>query len=144
MFVSAVDQPGNVRNVLFALKTVAKHIGFIGNFAFSFHFFNNVYIKSRRGFNMDIILEGFVQYMFKMRTFCTVAIMVFTFILVLFNCLCKPTFCTIDIVGYLWQIGKFQWSSIILNKLHQINVMKLQMFVFQLELILRKIESLIY
>jgi hypothetical protein len=42
-----------------------------------------------------------------MRAFGAIAIVIFCLIIVLFHRLAKPVFGFVDVVGNLWQIGKF-------------------------------------
>ena len=92
IFVSSIDQVSNIVNVLTALKPVADHVGVVLDRPRLFQVFHNIQIKSRGGFDVDIVFQCLVQHMLEMRAFGAVAVKIFAHVLVLFHRLAKPFF----------------------------------------------------
>lgn len=92
---------------------------------------------------MDIIFQGLVQYVLKMRAFGTVTVNVFAFVLMSFDGLRKPFLGPVNIPGDLREIGEFKGSAVLLHQGHQGNFVKLQIVLVQCEFLLGKIIGLI-
>ena len=79
--MTVVNETRYVMDVLISLESIAKHEGVFGDFSFSFEPLDNVYVKSRRCFDMNVILKCFVKNRFEMRAFRAIAIVIFAFVI---------------------------------------------------------------
>jgi hypothetical protein len=99
--VAIIYKTCNILYVLVSFETVANNIRAFANFSFGQQVFGNVNIECGRGFEVNIILECLVHDIAKVRTFGTVAIVIFTFVFVFFHGMSKPIFGSLDVVGNL-------------------------------------------
>ena len=75
-----VDQRHNFLEVVLRFKPIANDDDLFGEFALLVQAPDQVYIECRRGFQLHIVLQGFVEHITEMATFGTIAIVVFSIV----------------------------------------------------------------
>src|SRR5690606_15715944 len=92
-----INKLRNVFGICARLKPIADDERVFCYFPFLIKLFDDLYIISKRGFNMHILLQCLLYYKRKVRAFSTVAVIILTIITVLSNGIIKYLFC----LGYL-------------------------------------------
>src|SRR5690606_18563628 len=141
--VTVIDQTCDVLDVLIAFESVADDVRILSDFPVFDQFLDDVDVERRGCLDVDVVLERFVQYIFKVRTLRAIAVEVTPFVFVFFHRLAEPVLGPLDAFGNLWQICEFQWSSVLLDKFHQIDVVKQQRIFIKSKLFLREIVGLV-
>src|SRR5690606_11915042 len=118
VLMSSVDKICNIADVLISLESITDNIGIIGYLAFALQALHNLNIKSSRSLNMNIILQRLIKYVFKMRAFRTVTIVIIAFVIVLHKGIVEPLLGTIDIFRNFRQVSEFKWSSVFFYQFH--------------------------
>ena len=91
---------------------------------------------------MNIVLERFFYDKREVGALGTVAIEVFPFIVMFLHCRGKHLLRLIDLLADLGQIGQLHRRSIFVNQRFQIEAIKLQVIVFDVESFLREVKGL--
>jgi hypothetical protein len=78
-----------------------------------------------------------------MGAFGTIAIKVFSFVIVILVGGAEPFFCLLNIVGDLWQVGELQWASVLFDQAVKVYPVEEKMVVFEGVFFLREIIGLI-
>ena len=92
---------------------------------------------------MHVVLQGLVYHEGELGTLGAVAVMVFALIIGLGHSHLEQALCPLDLRGNLGKITDFQRRAILLDNLHEVNVVEHQVSVHYHEFILREIEGLI-
>ena len=92
---------------------------------------------------MDIILERLLQNEGKMRAFRAVTIVIVALIVNFGHSDIEHPLCSLDLIGYLREIGYFERRAVLSDYIHHGNIMKIEQAVLHTKLILRKLERLV-
>ena len=122
---SVIGKIGDILNIGRFLEPVADDILILVDSTFRFKSFYQVKVESRRRLQMDVILQRFSHDKLKMRTFCTVAIVVGTLVVNLCHRDIEHSLCPLNLRGDFRQIRDFQRCSILIDDIHHIDVMKI-------------------
>ncbi len=107
-------------------------------------FVDYIDVESRRGFQVDVILNHLVQHKREMRAFRTVTIIIGTLVIRLCYCHVEQSFRLLDLGTYLGEVGNLQRRSVLLDDVHERYIMESQFVFFHIELLLREFECLLY
>ena len=100
-------------------------------------------IVGRRRFEIDVVLERLLQHEREVRALGAIAIVIAAFIVNLGHRHIEQAFGALNLRSNLRQIGYLQRRSVLLDYVHQRNLVKIQFVVRHRKLILRKLESLL-
>lgn len=139
---SVVDQLGDILHVLRAFEAVADDVDVLVDQSAVVERIYYMYIVGRRGFELNIVLQRLLQHKREVTRFGAVAVVVVALIIDLGHRYIEHALGTVDLLRYLGQIGDFERSTVLLDDLHERDVVEIQFVVLDRELILREIERL--
>ena len=140
---AAVDQRGDVFDILRTLESVAYDVNALIDHAAVVQRIDDMDIVGRRRFEIDVVLERLLQHEREVRALGAIAIVIAAFIVNLGHRHIEQAFGALNLRSNLRQIGYLQRRSVLLDYVHQRNLVKIQFVVRHRKLILRKLESLL-
>ena len=94
---------------------------------------------------MDVILERLFQYELEMGALGAIAVMIVALIIHLGHCDIEHPLCLLDLLADLGEIGDLEWSSVLLDDVHQVDAIPGKgVVLLNGELLLRPVKCLIY
>ena len=133
---------GDVLDILRPFEAVANDVTVLVDDAAFVERVDDVDVVGRRGFQVDVVLHGLLQYEREMARLGAVAIVVRTLVIDLRHRHVEHALGAVDLLGDLRQVGNFERGSVLFDQFHQRNVVEIQLVVLDGELILREIERL--
>ena len=100
-------------------------------------------VEGRGGFEVNVVFESLLKHKAEMARFGTVAIVVAALIVSLGNSHVKHAFGSLYLRGDFGQICNLQRRTVLLDSLHQRNVVEIEFALLGAKFILWKVESLI-
>ena len=140
---AAVDQRGDVFDILRTLESVAYDVNALIDHAAVVQRIDDMDIVGRRRFEIDVVLERLLQHEREVRALGAIAIVIATLVVDLGHRHIEQAFGALNLRSNLRQIGYLQRRSVLLDYVHQRNLVKIQFVVRHRKLILRKLESLL-
>ena len=92
---------------------------------------------------MYIVLQSLFKYKLEVRTLGAIAIVVCTLIINLGHSHVEHTFSPLDLRRDLRQISDLEWSAVLIDDVHHVDVVEVELAVLHHELILRKLKCLV-
>src|SRR5690606_17528046 len=99
--------------------------------------------KSRRCFDMDVIVQSFIQDKAEMRRLGTITVGIISLIVVLLYSIVEISLRILYVLTDLGQISQLQRSAVGINNLHQINPIEMEVVVLHLKFPRRKVKGLL-
>ena len=139
---AVLEQLGDILHVLRTLEAVADDVAVLVDHAAVVEGVDDVDVVGRRGFEMDVVLERLLQHEREMARFGAVAVVVHPLVVDLGHRHVEHALGPVDLLGDLRQVGDLERRAVLLDELHQRNVVELQLPLLHRELVLGKIEGL--
>ncbi len=139
---AVVEQLGDVLDVLRTLESVADDVAVLVEDAAVVEGVDDVDVVGRRGLQVDVVLHRLFEHEREVARLGAVAVVVRTVVVDLGHRHVEHAFGTVDLLRNLRQVGDLERRAVLLDELHQRNVVELQLPLLHRELVLGKIEGL--
>ena len=139
VFVDADD----VFDVLFFLEAVADDDFLLVDKPLCMQFLYQVDVESRRGLEVDVVLQGLLEHEGEVTALGAVAIVVSASVVGFCDGHVEQALGALYLRADLGQVGDFQRCAILLDDFHQRYVVEIEFAVLGAEFVLRKVESLV-
>jgi hypothetical protein len=137
-----VDQVHDVLDVHGPFKAVADDILLLIEQPPADQVLDDGDVEGGRSFEVDLVLERFFQDETEIGTFGAVTIVVVALVINLGHCNIEQYLGLLYLGRYLGEITYFQWSTILLDDIHQRDIMKIKFIIFNSEFLLGEVKGL--
>ena len=142
VFESVVDQLRDILHVLRTFETVADDVTVLVDDPAVVEGVDDVDVVGRRGFEVDVVFERLFEHEGEVARFGAVAVVVGALVVDLRHGHVEHALGTCDLRGDLRQVGDLQRCAVLLDDLHERNVVQIQLVVLDRKFVLREIERL--
>ena len=105
--------------------------------------FNKIEVECGRGLKVYVVLERLLEDKLEMRTLGAIAIVICTLVIHLGHSHVEHTLCPLDLRRDLWQVSDLERSAILVDDVHHVDVVEVELAILYHELILRKLKCLV-
>jgi hypothetical protein len=139
-----VDEVGDFALVLLGLEAVADDVLLLVDLALGVQRADDADVEPRRGFEVDVVFQGFFEHEAEVRRLGAVGVGVRALVVGLGNGVGKPALGPLNLGADFGQVGEAQRRAVFLHKGHQINVVEAELVVLNGKVGRRKVERLRY
>ena len=142
VFEPVVDQLRDILHVLRTFETVADDVTVLVDDPAVVEGVDDVDVVGGRGFEVDVVFERLFEHEGEVARFGAVAVVVGALVVDLRHGHVEHALGTCDLRGDLRQVGDLQRRAVLLDDLHERNVVQIQLVVLDRKFVLREIERL--
>ena len=139
---AVVDELCDVFDVLRAFESVADDVPVLVDDSAVVEGVDDVDVVRRGGFEVDVVLHGLFQDEREVARLCAVAVVVRALVVDLCHRHVEHSLGAVDLLGDLREVGDLERGSILLDQLHERDVVEIQLVVLDGEFVLREVERL--